>query len=233
MKPTIILVAPQMGENIGAAARAMKNFGVSELRIVTPRDGWPNDKADAMSVGAIDIIKKAKIYDDLASSIADLEYVYATTATPRDMNKDYILSKDLNSRGRHHALSKIGIMFGRENNGLSNEEISYANTILSIDTDPEFSSLNIAHAVSIICYELFRPLERVDLSNKQILCSKEEMEHFYSHLFTELEKRSFFKTLERQPIMTQNIRAIFNRTDKMSKNEVQTLRGIITTLTNR
>jgi tRNA/rRNA methyltransferase len=218
-----------MGENIGAVARAMKNFGLSELRIVSPRDGWPNAKADAMSVGAIDIIKNAKIYDDLPSAIANLEYVYATTATPRDMNKNYVLAQDLSKTDR----SRVGIMFGRENCGLTNEEISYANIILTIDTDPEFSSLNIAHSVAIICYELFKAEARPDLSNAQESCSKEELEYFFEHLFGELEERNFFRTPDRIPHMTQNIRAIFNRIDKLSKNEVQTLRGVISYLSSK
>jgi tRNA/rRNA methyltransferase len=218
-----------MGENIGAVARAMKNFGLLELRIVSPRDGWPNEKADAMSVGAIEIIKNAKIYDDVASAIADLEYIYATTATPRDMNKNYVLSHDLSKAER----SRVGIMFGRENSGLTNEEISYANMILTIDTDPAFSSLNIAHSVAIICYELFKAEARPDLSNIQESCEKEELEYFFEHLFGELDSRNFFRTPDRVKHMTQNIRAIFNRIDKLSKNEVQTLRGIISSLSNK
>ena len=119
---SIILVAPQMGENIGAAARAIKNFAITDLRIVNPRDGWPNEKAKNMSVGAIEIIENAKIYNSVPDSIEDLEYVYAASAAPRDMNIDYALSRDLNSdiSGYKH----LGIMFGRESSGLSNQEIS-------------------------------------------------------------------------------------------------------------
>ena len=166
MNPVIILVAPQMGENIGATARAMKNFGLTNLRIVAPRDGWPNDKASSVAVAAIDILAKAKIYDDLASSIADLEYVYATTSVPRDMNKSYLLSKELPDH--YPTQLKVGIMFGRENCGLTNQEITIANKIITIDTDHNFSSLNIAQAVIIICYELFKSQERTDLVNTQL-----------------------------------------------------------------
>ncbi len=231
MKPVIILVAPQMGENIGACARAMKNFGLKQLRIVSPRDGWPNEKADSMSVGAIDIIKHAKIYDNVPMAIADLEYVYATTATSRDMNKNYVLSKDLSKQFLYSA--NVGIMFGREASGLTNEEIAYANQVLTIDTDPEFASLNIAHAVAIVCYELFKAESRQDLSNTQELCTKQELEYFFEHLLGELDSRNFFRTPDRIPHMTQNIRAIFNRIDKLSKNELQTLRGVISSLVNR
>lgn len=228
MKPVIILVSPQMGENIGAAARAMKNFGLSDLRIVSPRDGWPSDKADAMSVGAIDIIKNAKLFDDLPPAIADLNFVYATTATSRDMNKEYLLSKEISNIQLPDG--KVGIMFGRESSGLSNEEISRANQILTIDTDPEFSSLNIAHAVSVVAYEFFKREVREDLENSQDLASKEELEYFFEALFGNLEEKGFFKIEEKTPLMQQNIRNIFNRINGLSKPEIQTLRGILSSL---
>ena len=226
----IILVEPQMGENIGATARAMKNFGLSDLRIVSPRDGWPNEKAESMSVGAIDLIKSAKIYDSIRDAIADLECVYAATATPRDINKEYVLSRNL-----VHDIpvnGKIGIMFGRENCGLSNQEIAFANKIITIDTDINFSSLNIAHSVAIICYELFqiRKQPRADLDNIPKLATGAELEHFYNHLFGELDSRDFFRVPEKKLHMTQKIRNIFTRIDKLSQSELQSLRGIVTML---
>lgn len=224
-KPSIILVSPQMGENIGAAARAMKNFGLFDLRIINPRDGWPSEPADAMSVGAINIIKEAKIFRDVQSAIGDLEYIYAATAAPRDMNKNYVLLKDIKPDAK-----KIGILFGRESSGLSNEEISHANSILTIDTDPEFSSLNIAHAVAVIAYEFFKKQQRQDLSNAQELATKEELEYFFEHLIGGLDDKGFFKVPEKKPLMTQNIRAIFNRIDNLSKSEINTLRGIVSSL---
>ncbi len=153
MNPIIILVAPQMGANIGATARAMKNFGLNELRIVAPRDGWPNEQARSNAVGAVNIIDHAKIFDSLEDSIKDLEYLYATTCIKRAMNKDYVFSQNLPLD--YPNSEKVGIMFGRENNGLSNEEIAFATKIITINTT-EFSSLNIAQAVIIICYELLR-----------------------------------------------------------------------------
>ena len=229
MNPVIILVAPQMGENIGATARAMKNFGLTNLRIVAPRDGWPNDKASSVAVAAIDILAKAKIYDDLASSIADLEYVYATTSVPRDMNKSYLLSKELPDH--YPTQLKVGIMFGRENCGLTNQEITIANKIITIDTDHNFSSLNIAQAVIIICYELFKSQERTDLVNTQLLATKEQMEYFFAHLFTELDKKNFFKVAQKRPQMTRNIMNLFYRIENLSNTELQTLRGVISALT--
>jgi tRNA/rRNA methyltransferase len=230
MSISIILVEPQMGENIGAVARAMKNFSLSNLRIVNPRDGWPNEKADAMSVGAIDLIRNAEIFNSVSKAIDDLEYVYATTATPRDMNKEYVLSRDL--KKDFTTADKIGIMFGRENWGLNNREIAYANKILVIDTDINFSSLNIAHAVAVICYELFQSesKQRPDLNNSQKLATNIELEHFYDHLLKELDEHGFFRAPEKKMQMSQKIRNLFSRINSLSQSELQTLRGIVTTL---
>jgi tRNA/rRNA methyltransferase len=230
MLPIIILIEPQMGENIGAAARAMKNFGFAEMRIVSPRDGWPNPKADSMSVGAIDIIQNAKIYDNIQDSIKDIEFLYATTAVERSINKNYVMAHEM---GANYPMDqKVGIMFGRENCGLTNEEISYANMILSIHTEVDFSSLNIAHAVAIIAHEIWNSgsNKHTTHTNEQILATHEELEYFFEHLFRELDTNKFFKLPEKYPHMTQNIRNIFTRIDKLSKNELQTLRGIISSL---
>ncbi len=231
----IILVGPQMGENIGAAARAMKNFGLTKLRIVNPRDGWSNDKALSMAAHASDVIEQAEIYDNLEAAIADLQQLYATTAVARDMNKDYILSKDL--AAKHSFDLKTGIMFGRENCGLTNSEISLANKIITIDT-AEFSSINIAQAVVIICYELFKkqfessPLT-AKVGNEQIEATQEEIGFFLQHLFSELDKKGFFTVIEKKPRMMQNITNIFKRIDKLSKTEVQTLRGVINSFSRK
>jgi tRNA/rRNA methyltransferase len=226
--PIIILVAPQMGENIGATARAMKNFNVSELRIVSPRDGWPSKQAISMAVSAVNILDNAKIYDDLADCIKDIDYLYATSSASRNMNKDYVLSKNL---AQDYPLGlKVGIMFGRENSGLKNSEIIHANKIINIHTG-DFSSLNIAQSVIIICYELFHDkLLKATISNEQILASRGELGYFFEHLFSELDQKNFFKVPEKKNHMTQNIINIFTRIDKLSSSELQTLRGIITNL---
>lgn len=232
----IILVEPQMGENIGAAARAMKNFALVELRIVNPRDGWPNEKADNMSVGAIDIISNAKIFDSIPSAIADLEYVYATTGTSREMNKEYVVSRNLIAD--LPACNKIGIMFGRENWGLNNQEISYANKIITIDTDLNFSSLNIAHAVAVVSYELFKQKQPSfavvpKIPAKHIMAKNIEIEHFYSHLFTKLEEKQFFRVSEKKDHVKQKIRNLFGRINNLSQNELQILRGIVNVLSRK
>ncbi len=223
--PVIILVSPQLGENIGSCARAMKNFGLNSLRIVNPRDGWPNAKAEASAVGAIDLIKSAEIYNNLEDAIADLKYVYATTGIARTINKEYVLSKEFSKDFDHNI--KTGILFGRENCGLMNDEISLANKIITIDTDPNFTSLNIAQAVLVVCYEIFKSVQRPDLLNKQNLATKEEMMFFYEHLINTLDQANFFKVPEKKDLMQRNIINIFSRIEKLSKTEIQTLRGIV------
>lgn len=227
MKPIVILVEPQMGENIGAVARAMKNFGLSQLRIVNPRDGWPNEKAESTAASASDIIHDVQIYGTLLEAIEDIEYLYATTAQPRDMNKDYVLCENLHNDVPTN--TNIGIMFGRERWGLNNEEISLADKIITINTSPSYSSLNIAQAVIIVAYELFKCQRenREDLRNAQILCTKEQLSHFFNHLESLLEKNSFFKLQQKQQTMMRNIKNIFTRIPKLSANELQTLRGIL------
>jgi tRNA/rRNA methyltransferase len=223
--PAIILVAPQMGENIGASARAMKNFGLSDLRIVNPRDSWPNKAAESMSVGAIEIINSAKIYDDLEDAIKDLEYLYAATAARRDMHKENILSCDLPKDAAD--FSKIGIMFGRESSGLTNEEISYANKIVTIDTDPSFSSLNIAHAVAVVSYELYKnhaPKREFEMIDE--LVDLEQKNHFNNQLIKKLEDTGFFRVPEKKEQMQIKIRNLFGRIDKLSKTELKILYGV-------
>jgi len=231
---SIILVNPQMGENIGASARAMKNFGLKDLRIVAPRDGWPNEKARNMSVGALDLIEAAKLYDNLPAALGDLEYVYATTASSRDMNKNYVLSRGLSAD--IPPTSNVGIMFGRENCGLNNAEISYANKILTIDTDLNFTSLNIAHAVAVVCYEIwsgYNKQVRRDLCNKQELANANQMEYFYNYLFAELEQHDFFRVPEKKEQMQQKIRNIFTRIEGLSSAELQILMGTIKALSKQ
>lgn len=226
----VVLLSPQLGENIGACARAMKNFGISELRIVNPRDGWPNPKAEAASVGAIDIIQNATVFLDLESAVSDFEFIYATTGAKRSINKSYVMSKNLKTEFPFE--KKVGILFGRENSGLNNEEISIANKIITINTNKEFTSLNIGQAVLAVCYELFEA-EAVAPVHEIVLATKEDIVHFHKHLFSLLEEKGFFKVPEKMNQMQQNIINIFSRIENFSRNEVQTLRGIIKALEHK
>ena len=149
-----ILVRPQIGENIGSVARAIKNFNITKLRIVNPRCNWPHQKALATSVGAKDVLKSSKIYNSLEKSIGDLDIVFASTSRIRKINKKIISILDLKKKIKKK--QKIGIIFGPEASGLSNDEISYADYLVKIPTNNKFSSLNLSHSAIIFCFELFR-----------------------------------------------------------------------------
>ena len=148
-----ILVRPQMGENVGSVARAIKNFNITKLRIVNPRCNWPNQKALATSVGAKDVLKSSKIYDSIEKSIGDLDLVFASTSRIRKVNKKIISVLDLKNKVKKKR--KIGIIFGPEASGLSNDEISYADYLVKIPTNKKFSSLNLSHSAIIFCFSAF------------------------------------------------------------------------------
>ncbi|CAF0761216.1 unnamed protein product [Didymodactylos carnosus] len=185
-----------------------------------------------MAVAAVSIIDNAKIYNNLEDGIKDIDYLYATSSTARNMNKHYISSKNLPQD--YPSDLKVGIMFGRESCGLRNKEIIYANKIININTG-DFGSLNVAQAVVVICYELFHASKSHKINNiinEQKLATRGELEYFFEHLFSELTNKNFFKVREKKPHMTQNIMNIFTRIDKLSSTELQTLRGIISTLSS-
>ena len=153
-----ILVRPQLGENIGSVARAIKNFNIKHLRIVNPRCLWPNQKALATSVGAKDILKSTKVYNSIEKSIGDLDIIFASTSRIRRINKKIISVFDLKNKVKEKR--KIGVLFGPEASGLSNDEISYADYLVKIPTNRKFSSLNLSHSVIIFCFELFQYFSR-------------------------------------------------------------------------
>ena len=158
---TIILVNTQLAENIGLASRAMFNFGISNLRLVKPKIEWPSEKANAVSVDAKTIVEQAAVYNDLRYALEDIDYSVAFTARRRDMNKSFIsneqLIEDVSSKASNQ---KIGIVFGGESSGLSNEHISLVSKCVTIDTHDNFSSLNLSHAVAVFCYSLFQAQEK-------------------------------------------------------------------------
>jgi tRNA/rRNA methyltransferase len=222
----IILVKPQMGENIGAAARVMLNFGIENLKIVAPRDGWPNEKAISTSVGASSIIENAQIYKTLEDAIHDMHYILASTARPRYMNKEVITSNLLNEEINPIKDKKIAILFGPENSGLANNEIVLANKIVTIPVNPDFTSINIAQAIGIICYEISK-IQNNFTNNSQELAEAKEINGLFSHLETELESRKFFKALDKKEIMINNLRNMFKRITNFTSQDVKTFRGII------
>ena len=226
---SIILSAPQMGENIGAVARAMKNFSLADLKIINPRDGWPNQKAEQTAVGAVDIIHNAKIYDNIVESVSGVSRIYALTARQRDINKPHIYLHELEDIPNDSAF-----LFGRESSGLTNEELSIADYVVLINTNPTYSSLNIAQAAILVCNQIFQS-QKHDIANRlfdknistnQNLCDKAQLSYFLDYLVDILDQKGFFKVAEKRDNMICNIKNIFTR-NNLSENELQTLMGIV------
>ncbi|MCB9988839.1 MAG: RNA methyltransferase [Rhodospirillales bacterium] len=228
--PVVILVDPQMGENIGAAARAMLNCGLTELRLVRPRDGWPNEKAQAMSSGALDKMPPVKIYETTADAVADCHYVYATTARLREMAKPVITAREAAADGRARAAQsqKIGLLFGAERTGLTNDDVALAHAVVTIPLNPAFSSLNLGQAVLLLAYEWsqahYEPAE-----NEHIPAPHEHLNELFERLESELEAHHFFRTAGQKPIMIRNLRTALGRAE-MSEQEIRTFHGIISAL---
>ena len=226
-----ILVRPQIGENIGSVARAIKNFNIKYLRLVKPRCSWPNHKALATSVGARDILKSTKIYNSIEKSVGDLDVIFASSSRIRKINKKIIsildLKKKVKSRG------KIGILFGPEASGLSNDEISCADYLVKIPSNKKFSSLNLSHSAIIFCFELFKLFkknkERFYSRYKSSLATKSEVNKFLSFIIKNLDKKGFLQPYHKRNSMIRNINNIFHRIN-LSEQEIRILLGIFSTL---
>lgn len=236
--PAVILVAPQLGENIGAAARAMANFGLWDLRLVNPRDGWPNEKALASAAKASHVIERVRVFPSVAEAIGDLHFVLATTARNREMYKP-VIGPDEAANGlaaRIGAGQKAGLMFGRERWGLDNDEVALADAIVTLPVEPAFASLNIAQAVLVMAYEWRRaalrdqPLPFAGDAGEP--AEREQLVGLVEQLGDALDRATFFKTAAKRPGMMNNIRAMFARAG-FNAQEVRTLRGIVAALDRR
>ncbi|MBN9219750.1 MAG: RNA methyltransferase [Mesorhizobium sp.] len=234
--PAIILVEPQLGENIGMVARAMANFGLVELRLVNPRDGWPNEKARAAASRADHVIDAVRVFDDLASAIADLNFVFATTARERDGFKQVRGPVEAGRalRTRSQAGLRTGILFGRERFGLYNDEVGLADEIVTFPVDPGFSSLNIAQAVLLMSYEWMKSgLEDETQTNftgpELVPATKEQLHSLFAYLEGALEARGYFRPEAKKPKMVDNLRAVLTRAG-FAEPELKVLRGIISSL---
>ncbi|MGB8603189.1 MAG: RNA methyltransferase [Rhizomicrobium sp.] len=230
--PSIILSHPQLGENIGAAARAMKNFGLADLRLIAPKTSWPNDKARAMAVGAVDLIDTAPIAPDTRSALADLQLVLATTARTRGVPKETLTPAEGIRRLREAAARgiKCGILFGNERAGLENDEVSLCDAVISIPTT-EFSSLNLGQAVLVCCYEWFKagdvtPAAHLDQHPLQRPPTRDELFGLFDHLERELTTSGFLYPPDKREHMVRAIRAMLHRAH-LTYQEVQTVRGMI------
>ena len=230
-----ILVNPQLGENIGACARAMKIFGFSNLNIVSPRDGWPNTKARMTSVGAYNIIKSAKIFKNIVDAVNKYDLVFATTARKRDINKKHISIINFIKLLSKHKKSNIGIMFGPEASGLSNHDLSLSNFIIQIPTSGKLTSLNLSHAVIVVCYEIYRSFNYNKFKKEKLLsklASKSSIKNLIKFIEKILDDKKFFKPLEKKSSMTLNINNIFGRLE-LSDKEIRILFGIFNSLNKK
>ncbi|MEP1198767.1 RNA methyltransferase [Tateyamaria sp.] len=232
MTPTFVLTRPQMGENIGAAARAMLNFGVDRMRIVAPRDGWPNPAAVAMASGAGRVLDAATVHDDLAGSLSDCTYVYATTARQRDLTKSVLspeaAMQDAAARiadGQH-----VAVLFGPERSGLENEDIAQANALISVPVNPEFPSLNLAQCVLLVGYEWMRAAGDVMAVTTEMAgtdwATGDEVEHLARHFEERLEEAGFFFPDHKAASMKINLRNMWSRMP-LTRADVQTLHGTL------
>ncbi len=234
--PAIVLVEPQLGENIGAAARAMLNCGLTDLRLVRPRDGWPNETAAA--AGADAVLGRARLYAETVEAVADLQHVYAATARGRDMNKPVVNARRAGADVRRFAArgESCGVLFGPERSGLTNDDVALADTLLIMGLNPAFRSLNLAHAVLVVAYEWFMaadagPDRRLVKAGAR-LAKKGELVNFFEHLEGELDECGFLRVAEKRPIMVRKIRNLFQRAHLMD-HELRTLHGIVTGLSGR
>jgi len=247
--PSVILVEPQIAENVGMVARAMANFGLDDMRVINPRDGWPSEKARAVASGASAIVDGASVHCDLRQSIADMHYVVATTARQRDMRKPILTPEQAAAemRTRIAAGQKCAYLFGRERNGLQSDEIADAHAVVMIPVNPKFASLNLAQAVLLLSYAWLRSgdeatLGRVTVHDRHLQpglhlghdvpAKNEELQGFFGHLERLLDERGFFSPPERRHVTVRNLRSMFLRLGATAQ-EVRTLRGILATLTRK
>ena len=227
-----ILVKPQLGENIGACARSMKNFGFTNLNIVSPKFVFPNHKTKATSVGAYDVIDNAKVFNNTEEAIKKFDIIISFSARKRDINKKHITMSDFYKILNSEKSGKFGLMFGPEASGLSNKDLSYSNFILQIPTSKKFKSLNLSHSVTIICFEIFRFLKK-NLFNKKgkkiKVSSKSNIISLINHLTKLLESKEFFNPKEKKQSMLLNINNLFYRLEPNDK-ELRILASIISCL---
>jgi tRNA/rRNA methyltransferase len=235
--PAIILVVPQLGENIGAAARAMANFALADLRLVRPRDGWPNPDAVPMAAGATAILDTARVYGSTEDAVADLHYVVATTARQRGMIKPVLSSRDAAEAlwARAGQGQRTGILFGGERSGLANDDVALADAVVTIPTNPGFTSINIAQAVLLLGYEWFvaagGSVREPPQDERSRPASKQELLGFMEHLERALDEAGFLHPPDKRPSMVRNLRNLWARAD-LREQDVRTLRGIVVALTS-
>ena len=229
-QPVIILVRPQLGENIGKAARAMLNFGLTEMRIVSPRDGWPNPSAGPAASGADQVLDEAKIYDTTAEAVADCANIYATTVRKRGVTKP-VVGPDVAAQQIFTQPGRSAILFGREASGLETEDVALAREILTVPINPEFGSLNLAQAVILCAYEWSKLQNLVQPTVEETLppAPQEELDGLVKHLEAMLEPKGYFYPPDRVEMTRRTLRNVLTKPG-WNHLEVRTLRGVLTHL---
>ena len=238
-KPVVILSRPTLSQNIGSCARAMLNFGLTEMRLIDPQANWLDKNARALSADADSVLENAKIFKTAEEAFADLHAIYATTARPRDMIKEAVSPREAAQEvtSKISQGKKVGLLFGSEKCGLENEEIALCDKILTIPLNPDFSSINLAQAVILVTYEVYQASK--DNPGRDPLWERDDEEAprgelvgFCEHLEKELENQGYFKVDHKRPLMERNLRNMFSRA-KLTSQEVRTLRGVISSLAYR
>jgi tRNA/rRNA methyltransferase len=232
--PVVVLVRPQLGENVGTTARAMLNFGLTELRLVEPKCGWPSIKALQAASGATAILNDLRIFERVEDAVADLDLLFATTARPRDLPKRVVSAAGAarEARGALAAGGRVGVLFGPERTGLSNDDLIFADAVLSVPLNPAFTSLNLAQAVLLVGYEWFQaggppPPRQASAASRR--ATKGELDRLVEHLVGELDATGFFRTADRRLSMVRTLKVIVQRAD-LHEADVHLLRGVIKAL---
>ena len=236
-QPAFVLIRPQMGENIGASARAMWNFGLDRMRITAPRDGWPNPNAVAMASGAGRLLDEAQLFDTTAGAISDCTYVYATTARSRDLTKPVFSPEAAMNDAASRIVSgqNVAVLFGPERSGMENDDIARANAIVTVPVNPDFPSLNLAQCVLLMGYEWRRATTEIEASSVQLegdWAEQIEIEKLGDHFEERLENAGFFFPEHKSANMKQNMRNLWSRMP-MTRADVQMLHGALRQLVRK
>jgi len=238
LPPVFVLVRPQLGENIGKAARAMLNFGLAEMRLVSPRDGWPNPQAGPAASGADRVLEAARVFDTVADAVADCAHVYATTVRKRGITKP-VVTPEAAARAIHAGPGRSAILFGPERSGLETDDVALARTIVTVPINPEFGSLNLAQAVILVAYEWSKHAPS-GVEGGQALASppevaldppasQEELEGMIAQLDTLLVAAHFFHPPDRTPVTRRTLRTLLTKPG-WSSQEIRTFRGVLSAL---
>jgi tRNA/rRNA methyltransferase len=230
LPPVIVLVRPQLGENIGKAARAMLNFGLTEMRLVSPRDGWPNPSAGPAAAGADIVLEQAKVYETTAGAVADCAHVYATTVRKRGVTKP-VQTPEEAARDIPQLPGRSAILFGPERSGLETEDVALARTIITAPINPDFGSLNLAQAVILVAYELSKYRDLAMPTHEDLLppAPQDELDGLIAHLERMLEPKGYFLPETRAEATRRTLRGVLTKPG-WNHLEVRTLRGVLSSL---